>query len=891
MSDVHEDGKQESWPVVHGLERPRLMAVLDRGHALGVISGPAGGGKSVLLSQWSGAQSRRGVGAIRIAFEGKLADENRMLRSAFAQLLALDLVQDEAKATAVLRGFESIRDRFSTVRTTFAELTAPCVLVIDNAERADEARWLYLCVSLLEVAPALRIVVATRRSLTTRALRTLASIDSAVIGPGQLLFTPDEARAVFESVSGVPAPPDGLGEIAALPLSARLLGLAHVMKKGQLDFVASEREQVADALLSTLVSEHVSPEFRDFLVRTAVPNAVTLDVASRLGWTDDAPEHLERAEYYGLGMWESGEAGPAFVYTPALRDALLRAFDQAPDEITTQVRRTVALWAFEHRRPLEALSNALKAKDYALASRLGRKAWFVLARTCADDVVHLLHEQGPAVLVRYPILSTIMALVLTQLRHRVRAFAYFQSAAIRLHGHTADDDPVERFWTLTVQSLAERFAGRFHRAGTTAFLVSRTFDAMTPVQRESCDGATALLLSSCALSLLFAGHPDDAVSVLEQGMTMRVADAVTIFENGVTLRIPDDDGGWYHCASTLAAVHAVHGRLSAARRVLDEIEAADPPAAWRVDLFGIMEQVARAHVAVAEGDVALAQERIDSVAHWVGSTELWPFIVHAQSVVSLHSGRTADALLVLSHALGRNANSTTSEYAMKLIWAARATAQLASGSRPAAERTLKELPDGSAERQALTALAMLLADDFGGALVNAQALDSDHVDEPLRPGWRPLALLIAGVAAARLRKNRAAETALAHATALMREEHTQAPLALMRREDLLIARALCDTSGRAFVDAHLSRRTDSDDIFAPLQAAVSLSARERAVLQELSKTASTVDIAKALFVSPNTVKVQRRSVYRKLGVSTREQALLRAAELGILTLGSDASGP
>ncbi|MFJ4999101.1 LuxR C-terminal-related transcriptional regulator [Microbacterium sp. NPDC088619] len=864
------------------------MTVLDRGHALVLISGPAGGGKSVLLSQWAGAQPRRGIGAIRIAFEGQLADENQMLRSAFAQLLALDLVQDRAKATAVLRGFESIRDRFGAVRAAFAELTGPCVLVIDNAERADEARWLHLCVSLLEVAPALRIVVATRRSLTTDGLRTLASIDSAVIGPGQLLFTPDEAREVFESVSGVPAPPDGLGEIAALPLSARLLGLAHVMRRGQLDFVTSEREQVADALLSTLVSERVSPEFREFLVKTAVPTAVTADVAARLGWPDDASEHLERAEYFGLGMWESGEAGPSFAYTPALRDALLRAFDQAPVETTAQVRRTVALWAFEHRRPLEALSNALKAKDYALASRLGRKAWFVLARTCAADVVQLLHEQGPAVLVRYPILSTIMALVLTQLGHRVRAFAYFHSAAMRLHGRSSDDDLVERFWTLTVQSLAERFSGRFHRAGATAFLVTRTFDAMTPVQRESCDGATALLLSSCGLSLLFAGHPDDAVSVLEQGMTMHVDDAVTIFENGVTLRIPDDDGGWYHCASTLAAVHAVHGRLSDARRVLDEIDAADPPVAWRVDLFGIMEQVARAHIAVADGDVALARERIDSVAHWVGSTELWPFIVHTQSVVSLHSGRTTDALLVLSRALGRNANSTTSEYAMKFVWAARAAAELASGSRTAAERTLEELPDWAAERHALTALAMLLAGDFGGALVSAQALDSDHGEEPLRSGWRPLALLIAGVAAGRLGKSGAAATALAHATALMREEHTLAPLAMIRREDLLVARELCDERGRAIVDAHLSGRTD--DIFPPLEAAVSLTARERAVMRELSKTASTADIAKALFVSPNTVKVQRRSVYRKLGVSTREQALLRAAELGILTRGSEGAG-
>lgn len=53
-------------------------------------------------------------------------------------------------------------------------------------------------------------------------------------------------------------------------------------------------------------------------------------------------------------------------------------------------------------------------------------------------------------------------------------------------------------------------------------------------------------------------------------------------------------------------------------------------------------------------------------------------------------------------------------------------------------------------------------------------------------------------------------------------------------------------------------------------------------MRELRRTSSTDALAAALFVSPNTVKVQRRSAYRKLGASNREQALLRAAELGLL---------
>lgn len=50
-----------------------------------------------------------------------------------------------------------------------------------------------------------------------------------------------------------------------------------------------------------------------------------------------------------------------------------------------------------------------------------------------------------------------------------------------------------------------------------------------------------------------------------------------------------------------------------------------------------------------------------------------------------------------------------------------------------------------------------------------------------------------------------------------------------------------------------------------------LTPREQDVAQRAALGESTADIASALHVSPNTVKTQLRSVYRKLGVSTRDE--------------------
>jgi LuxR family maltose regulon positive regulatory protein len=61
-----------------------------------------------------------------------------------------------------------------------------------------------------------------------------------------------------------------------------------------------------------------------------------------------------------------------------------------------------------------------------------------------------------------------------------------------------------------------------------------------------------------------------------------------------------------------------------------------------------------------------------------------------------------------------------------------------------------------------------------------------------------------------------------------------------------------------------------------------LSDAERRVLDLLLAGLSVSDVARELWLSPNTVKSHRRSIYRKLGAATREELVERAAEAGIV---------
>ncbi len=74
---------------------------------------------------------------------------------------------------------------------------------------------------------------------------------------------------------------------------------------------------------------------------------------------------------------------------------------------------------------------------------------------------------------------------------------------------------------------------------------------------------------------------------------------------------------------------------------------------------------------------------------------------------------------------------------------------------------------------------------------------------------------------------------------------------------------------------HPGRRADepSDD---------ELSARELAVLELFPTGRSLREIGAALYLSQNTVKTHTRNIYRKLSASTRDEAIARARELGVL---------
>jgi LuxR family maltose regulon positive regulatory protein len=64
--------------------------------------------------------------------------------------------------------------------------------------------------------------------------------------------------------------------------------------------------------------------------------------------------------------------------------------------------------------------------------------------------------------------------------------------------------------------------------------------------------------------------------------------------------------------------------------------------------------------------------------------------------------------------------------------------------------------------------------------------------------------------------------------------------------------------------------------------ASALTAAELRLLPQLSTHLSFPEIAREMFLSPNTIKSEAYSIYRKLGASSRSQAVTRSRDLGLI---------
>ena len=88
--------------------------------------------------------------------------------------------------------------------------------------------------------------------------------------------------------------------------------------------------------------------------------------------------------------------------------------------------------------------------------------------------------------------------------------------------------------------------------------------------------------------------------------------------------------------------------------------------------------------------------------------------------------------------------------------------------------------------------------------------------------------------------------------------------------------------GTLVVEAEVLRGRLAQERRSSIPGASALTGAELRLLPLLATHLSFPEIAAELILSPHTIKSEMKSIYRKLDVSSRKQAVTRARELGLL---------
>ena len=725
-------------------------------------------------------------------------------------------------------------------------------VVIDQAEGLELDQILQLG-GLFEQYTDLRLVIATRSARTVYGFTVEIDAGVDVISADDLLVTEDDLRD-----AGV------LDDEASRMRLLRETGGLAVAVRAQLDDVLGTAPGAYERFRRRLCAEaNTSPEVFETALRIAFLPRIDVSVIS--AW------ELGRAELFelddaGLTHWDGTWLSMhPFIRGVFLEEALHR-FTEAERRhlIEVAVRRSLIV-----SDPVQALHQAFTVDDLGLASDVAFESIVELVKR-RDETYALFSEMTASRLRGYP--SLIVLLIVLSNMHadtRPRAVQILASESLFQRLQPYRFSHRERVVYRAFEAAIIRLTPF---AGTGRALIRRALDDVLSLSEEDMEALGRL----APLLLVHLGI--GAFYQQEFNLARRSFDLA--YARHVERR-------WHDRVDSLslrAGLAALTGDLPLARQLLNEADIAEWPEDAREMGAADFFHLGNAVIALEAGDVHAAQSHLEAAGPPERIIEHWGLYALIRARCDRLAGAAEAGLLRVRRVREQREGAPMTALARNFIDAAEAEMLVATGDLNLASRiAARSVKNGPESVLVLARIHLALDRPSKAAVAASRVLSRSEVT--LRNRVEAELVLIATV----LRADQGdSVTAIAERIAeIIHSTDMREPLRnILPRDHEAVAAAL----GRAGVDLSLLSGIASEVTAAApaavFEAAVELSAREESVLVVLAETPALDEIASQLYISRNTVKSHLHNIYRKLGASSREEALTRAAALGLLTSSS-----
>lgn len=833
-------------------DRPRLNRRLDGLAASSrviLVTAPSGYGKTAALAAWARSRPEPVAWVTLTPLESTGLVVDLLLTQALREVGQRPGASEGVRSLLELPTPGSAPDeRWRGVRSALVGLSEPVTLVVDDCDEAAEASRDSLLTALVEHGPPLlRIVLVGRQAPSVRLTRARVQGELGTLGVAELAFRPEETAGLAGTL-GRDLPPEELEQLHAWTHGWPVAVHLGLLEPSGGPFAASSAG-FAHRVLSALVAEHILPglpeHLRQFVLATTTVSSTDAALAEELSGRPDSAALLEECVQRELFL-DRDEVGASRYRWHSLFAELCRAALKARDpERAGHLHRTAAFALARWGYPLKAAEHALDAADYDLAASILRSRWlWAVLETRGPEAARALErvcarpDADPSLL-----LAHACTLDITGDRSGARSRYAEAQRAMAAAGEEPDG------LVAAMRALAELILS--DSADQLALAADVVHDALRldSFLEESTRAVATFVLGWTELRL--RRRPGQAAELLAEAAM--ACDRTGQREIAVRALL------------NLALATALDGDFEAALKLLDTAAGTElPERAWAVYDGGI-EPFVRGFVGLHRHELDDAEEHFR-----VGLAE------HPQSA---YTPLSLVHLALVAAARGEPRALDEAEEGLRQM---RTTEE-----RGVPWRTYQALAHCSlraAASQLDEAVAVLDAMPVSAHTPIVDTVAARLLERAGRPQDAMAALgRIPPEAAGFVRAHGLVTQALMHraggrtdvshrlledALDLAAPQSARSPFGGgdERLVQLLIDHAVWGTRHEQFLAQQLLILAGGPD---PLP----LSPREGEILAYLRTPMTTSEIAAALFVSVNTVKTHQRAIYRKLGVTSRREAV------------------
>jgi LuxR family maltose regulon positive regulatory protein len=836
-----------------------------------LVQAPAGFGKSMLLRQW--VANHKGAPLAWLSLDARDEDGGRLATRLVGALSVLERGIGTVALERVARTGTMMGDQFVAQLLEELELVGPGVLVVDEVDSLTNPRIHLELRALVEHSPdRFRILVGARVEPLLLEDRTPSHGPTTTFGREDLAFGHDEARLLLERLSGQALTERHIDHVMkrteGWPAALQLAGLALRDRSDPEQFIESftGEDQYIAAYLTEEVLGRQPEAVRRFLLTTSVLTRLAGPLCDAVTGDRDGREMLELVHRGSMFVDRVDDTGPWFRYHRLFGELLRHELRIWQPELERDLLCRAAEWHLGQGDIEGAAHYFIEAEDWdrtlEVVTEHGRDLYEQGRATTVlrwlEAVPAAIRSSRPEVLLQEAVLDTMAGNTL---------------AAADVVERLTRSAPVAPGALAVVNSLRAIWVQWHATPGSAIEATDDLLDFLDTTPAEDIPDVFGITSreSLRAVEQIMRGRVQWYV-----GDTSSARDTLRAFAASDLSYAP-----WrLNALGALALLDAWSGRLHDAHQAAAQALVL----ATRVGLDGhqanIDAHLAMGHVLRERGLLGRSQLALDSaLAPAARIQRSAALAVHAIECarLDLAEGQPRRGLeriarfLSLGHARAPHVVAVRMRVVEARLW-------LAAGDLAAAERLL-ETEDERRPEELAVAVQLAVAK---GDLIAAQALleswtDDGELRSTLDHGlWTAVVDNLAG-------DRRSARRRMADVVALAEPEgHVRlfrdagpAPLRLLR--------SLLHASPTPYL-----RRLVQPDPVAPHpgagggDAVPALSGRELLVLSYLPSRLSNAEIAAELYVSLNTVKTHLRSIYRRLGVSGRRDAVERATALGLV---------